>query len=43
MIECDQCATVQELALRKHACFFMQYAELRTISTFPSILVVFVC
>ena len=43
MIECYQCATVQELTLRTHACFLLQYAELRTITTIPSIILLFVC
>ena len=43
MIECYQCATVQELTLRTYACLLLQYAEWRTITTFLSILVVFVC
>ena len=43
MIDFYQCATVQEITLRTHACFFLQYADSRTITAFPSILVVFVC
>ena len=43
MIDFYQCATVQELTLRTHACFFLQYADSRFITTFPSFLVVFVC
>ena len=39
MIESYQCATVQELTLRTHACFLLQYAELITITTFPSFIV----
>ena len=39
MIESCQCATLQELPLRTHACFLLQYYELRTVTTVPSFIV----
>ena len=43
MIECYQCVTIQGLTLLTQACFLLQYAVMRIVTTCPSIFAMFSC